>query len=76
MLRLFALFALLVSTPPIRADPTDAEYGLGLVAETTDFKLAEYDVVIFVNDAITNLGAEFSEIEKALVRYNGVSRRK
>ncbi len=51
---------------------TDVDYGLGTVDVTKDYMLDKYDVVIFVNDEMYNLGPKYDKIEAALTRYNGV----
>ncbi len=69
MLQLF--LCLLAASLAVNA-VTDEEYGLGKIAAAADYMSKDYDVVIFVNDDMYNLGPNFANIETALTRYNGV----
>ncbi len=70
---MYQLFLCLLAASLAASWPvTETDYGLGTIATTQDFMTKDYDVVIFVNDDIYNLGESYAAIEKALTRYNGV----
>ncbi len=73
---MFQLLLCLLSASLAVGTPLSNEaYGLGTIIDTTDYMKKDYDVVIFVNDEMYNLGENYTAIETALRRYNGVSER-
>ncbi len=70
MLQLF--LCLLVASLAVGENLPNEEYGLGKIEFNDSYMLEKYDVVIFVNDDMYNLGTGFEKIEAALTRYNGV----
>uniref|UniRef100_A0A5K3ERH9 CYTOSOL_AP domain-containing protein n=1 Tax=Mesocestoides corti TaxID=53468 RepID=A0A5K3ERH9_MESCO len=67
-----SILSLLVLLAGAFAALTNLDYGLGEIGVTDNYHSEEFDVVIFVNDDYVNLGDKFTDIEDALVRYNGL----
>ncbi len=70
---MYQLFLCLLAASLVASWPlADEEFGLGKITNTSTYMSKDYDVVIFVNDDMYNLGEPYAAIEKALTRYNGV----